>query len=143
MNVHAPEESQITVMEVQNSIAYCGLVCRLCHFADRCGGCKSADNCCGKRLSESGCCQYDCCTVKGFSGCWECEDFPCGKDMFSDDHDVRLRAFVRCAREEGVERLAEYVLENQRNGILYGYNRDYDHLGSEEAVLRLLRTGRT
>jgi len=62
--------------------------------------------------------------------------------MFSESHDIRIRAFVRCAREEGVEKLAEYVLRNQENGIKYGYKQDYDGLGSEEAVLRLLRTGR-
>jgi hypothetical protein len=62
--------------------------------------------------------------------------------MFSDSHDIRLRAFVRCAKEEGVEKLAEYVLKNQQNGICYGHQRDYDGLGSEEAVLKLLRTGK-
>jgi len=30
--------------------------------------------------------------------------------MFSESHDIRIRAFVRYAREEGVEKLAEYVL---------------------------------
>ena len=77
----------------------------------------------------------------GLNGCWECEDFSCGKDMFSDSHDIRLRAFVRCAKEEGLNKLAEYVVRNQQNGIYYGHNKDYDGLGSEEAVLRLLRTG--
>jgi hypothetical protein len=62
--------------------------------------------------------------------------------MFSHNHDIRLRAFIRCAREEGIERLAEYVVTNQKNGIMYGYQKDYDGLESEEAVLRLLRTGK-
>jgi hypothetical protein len=61
--------------------------------------------------------------------------------MFSDSHDIRLRAFVRCAKEEGIEKLAEYIMINQQNGILYGYNKDYDNLGSEDIVLKLLRTG--
>lgn len=61
--------------------------------------------------------------------------------MFSDSHDIRLRAFVRCVKEESLNKLAEYVLRNQQNGIYYGHNKDYDGLGSEEAVLRLLRTG--
>jgi len=56
--------------------------------------------------------------------------------MFSDSHDVRLRAFVRCAKDEGVKTLAEYVLKNQQNGIAYGHNKDYDGLGNEEAVLK-------
>ena len=130
-----------TINEVANSIAYCGLVCEFCHLSDTCDGCKSDNNCCGRHLSTEGCYQYNCCVERGLNGCWECEDFYCKKDMFSNPHDVRLRAFVRCAKEEGVEKLAEYVLKNQQNGIYYGHQKDYDGLGNEEAVLKLLRTG--
>jgi len=129
-----------TIEEVKNNIAYCGLVCKFCHLADTCDDCKSANNCCGRHLSPEGCHQYNCCTERGLNGCWECEDFYCEKDMFSDSHDIRLRAFVRCAKEEGIEKLAEYVLKNQRNGIYYGHQKDYDGLGNEEVVLKLLRT---
>lgn len=132
----------ITVTEIKDSIAYCGLICRLCHLKDTCSGCKSKNNCCGRHLSECGCYQYNCCVEKKLNGCWECKDFSCGMDMFSDSHDVRLRAFVQCAKKEGVDKLAEYILRNERNGIHYGYQKDYDSLGSEEAVLKLLRTGR-
>ena len=129
------------INKVSNSIGYCGLICKLCHLADKCAGCKSDNNFCGRHLSNAGCYQYKCCRDKRINGCWECQDFPCDKDMFSNSHDIRIRAFVRCAKEEGVEKLAEYVLKNQQNGIIYGYNKDYDNLGSEEAVLKLLRTG--
>lgn len=131
----------LTVKEVANSIAYCGLVCKFCHLADTCDGCRSENNCCGRHLSQEGCYQYTCCVERGLDGCWECEDFCCGKDMFSDFHDIRLRAFVRCVKEEGVDKLAEYLLENQKNGIYYGHQRDYDGLVSEKAVLKLLRAG--
>lgn len=131
----------MTTQEVAASIAYCGLVCTYCHLADSCGGCKSQTNCCGRHLAEGGCFQYNCCVEKGLNGCWECDGFPCGEDMFSDSHDVRLRAFVRCAKEEGVDKLADYVLMNQQKGIQYGHGKDYDGLGSEEKVLKLLRTG--
>lgn len=131
----------MTINEVADSIAYCGLACKLCHLAGTCDGCKSEKNCCGRHLSTSGCYQYNCCKERGLNGCWKCKDFCCGKDMFSDSHDIRLRAFVRCVKEEGLNKLAEYVLRNQQNGIHYGHNKDYDGLGSEEAVLRLLRTG--
>jgi hypothetical protein len=126
---------------VSNSIGYCGLICKLCHLADKCDGCKSDKNCCGRHLSEIGCYQYNCCVDKKINGCWECEDFPCGEDMFSDSHDIRLHAFVRCAKEEGIEKLAEYVLVNQEKGIKYGHQKDYDGLNSEEEVLKLLKTG--
>jgi hypothetical protein len=131
----------MTINEVTDSIAYCGLVCKFCHLANTCDGCKSENNCCGRHLSTGGCYQYNCCKERGLNGCWECKDFSCGKDMFSDSHDIRLRAFVRCVKEESLNKLAEYVLRNQQNGIYYGHNKDYDGLGSEEAVLRLLRTG--
>ena len=98
-----------TVEEIKNSIGYCGLVCKLCHVADTCDGCKTENNCCGRHLSAEGCYQYNCCVERGLDGCWECKDFSCEKDMFSDSHDIRLRAFVRCAKEEGVDKLAEYV----------------------------------
>ncbi|HYF81545.1 MAG TPA: DUF3795 domain-containing protein [Clostridia bacterium] len=130
------------IKEVAESIGYCGLVCKLCHVADKCSGCKSENNCCGRHLSDSGCYQYNCCINKGINGCWECDDFPCDEDMFSESHDIRLRAFISCAKEEGIEKLIEYILANQQEGIFYGYQKDYDGLGSEEAVLRLLRTGK-
>jgi hypothetical protein len=127
--------------ELKESIAYCGLVCKLCHLTDTCDGCKSENNCCGRHLSTEGCYHYTCCTERGLNGCWECEDFCCKKDMFSNTHDIRLRTFVRCAKEEGIDKLAEYVLKNQMNGIHYGHQKDYNGLGSEEAVLKILRTG--
>lgn len=129
------------IKEVENSIGYCGLICKFCHLADKCDGCKSTKNCCGRHLSENGCYQYKCCINKGINGCWECTEFPCDEDMFGDSHDARLRAFVRCAKEDGVGKLAEYVLLNKQKGVRYGHNKDYDNLGSEEVVLRLLRTG--
>lgn len=130
------------VEAIAKNIGYCGLVCNLCHLAGSCGGCKSVNNQCARHLSESGCYQYNCCVTKGINGCWECEDYCCGKDMFSDSHDIRLRAFVRFAKEEGIEKLAECLWNNQQHGIRYGYKKDYDGLGSEEAVLKLLRTGK-
>jgi hypothetical protein len=44
-------------------------------------------------------------------------------------------------KENGVDKLAEAVLCNQHNGIIYGHNRDYDGLGSEEKVIGLLYKG--
>lgn len=65
---------------------------------------------------------------------------PCNKDMFSDQHDIRNRVFVKVAKdEEG--KLLEYVIENQKNGIIYGWNRDYDNLDNEETIIDLLHNG--
>ena len=73
--------------EISNSIARiapCGLVCKLCHLADSCEGCRSENNCCGMRKSAEGCYQYNCCAEKG---------------------------------------------------IHYGHGKDYDNLGSIDAIL--------
>jgi len=122
------------------AIAPCGLICGLCGDAAECGGCREG-------CYRAGICyQRECCEDKGIKGCWKCQEFPCGKDMFSPDHDTRLIAFVRCAKEDGVKALAGYVLKNQDNGIHYHKDKqthigDYDNLGSVEAVLELLRNG--
>jgi hypothetical protein len=130
----------MTKDEISNSIAYCGLLCFLCRPADACS-CRSKNNC-GKRLSPEGCFQYSCCTDKGLNGCWECPNAPCGKDMLAEDQ-IKIRAFVTCIKEDGLERFLEYIVRNTSKGIVYhreGIRGDYD-LESEAEVLKLLRTG--
>ena len=123
-------------------VAYCGLLCGLCQPGNACG-CR-ANNHCGKRRSPNGCYQYDCCTSKGINGCWECADAPCGKDMLSAGR-VKPRAFVTCIKEDGMADFLKFIERNANNGVVYhreGIRGDYD-LDSEEAVLRLLRTGKS
>jgi len=78
---------------------------------------------------------------KDINGCWECTNGLCEKDTLSEHHDVRNRTFVKVAKNEGIEELTAYVLENQKNGIMYGWNKDYDNSGNEEAVIDLLHKG--
>ncbi|MDL2225118.1 DUF3795 domain-containing protein [Eubacteriales bacterium OttesenSCG-928-M02] len=127
---------------ILSSVAYCGLIYALCYEAKTCSGCKSDNNCCGRRIGEEGCFQFSCCTEKGIEGCWECDVGPCHKDLFSEHHDIRNRTFVKVAKEEGIEKLAEYAARNQKNGIHYGWNKDYDNLGSEQAVIDMLHKGK-
>ena len=132
---------------IKNSIAYCGLICCLCRDDKECS-CK-ADNHCGKRLSPDGCYQYICCVEKGFRGCWECPNAPCDKDMFSPV-DIsqksarrKLRAFITCIKEDGLDIFSKYIIDNIERGLIYhknGIYGDYD-LDSEEAILQMLRTG--
>lgn len=121
-----------------NNIAYCGLICLFCRTDGGCN-CKSENNC-GKRLSPNGCYQYTCCTSKGINGCWECVDSPCGKDMLAEDK-IKMRAFVRCIKEDGIDKFINYLEENTKLGIVYhktGVVGDYD-LPTEDEVLKLLR----
>lgn len=128
------------IRELENKIAYCGLLCYLCAPDSSCN-CKTGNHC-GKRESEGGCHQYDCCREKNIQGCWECNDSPCGIDMMAE-HMIKVRAFVRCIKEDGVEQFLKYIDKNEKNGFIYhriGIYGDYD-LESEEAILKLLRTG--
>ncbi len=123
-----------------DSVAYCGLLCALCQ-PGKARGCRANDHC-GKRGAPNGCYQYDCCTSKGINGCWECSGAPCGKDMLSVGR-VKLRAFITCIKEDGMDNFLKYIERNSESGVVYHRNGiwgDYD-LESEEAVLKLLRTG--
>ena len=133
---------EITIREIAESVAPCGLVCALCR--NDCKGCNKSKD------SEISCMcfQRKCCRKKGLKGCWECPDFPCKSDMFDETkHDVRIKAFVRCIKEDGTQKFAEYILRNENNGVIYhrdnkNYTGDYDWLKNEEEVISLLRTGK-
>lgn len=120
------------------SLGRCGLVCSFCKPPEECscGG----NNHCGKRLSPQGCYQYTCSKKRGFAGCWECPDAPCGKDMHAKEH-VKIRAFIRCMKEDGLDAFSGYLARNAGKGVVYhraGILGDYD-LATEEEALRLLR----
>lgn len=102
---------------VANSIAYCGLICALCHESDKCAGCKSDHNCCGRHLrgrllSIQLLRQQGDRWLLGMRG-----RGPCDRDMFGAEHDVRNRVFVKVAKQEGVEKLAEYVWTNFSSAV--------------------------
>ena len=121
-----------------DSIAYCGLVCGRCHLRAECDFCKNTASLCAR--SEV-CYQRNCCIERELQGCWECVEFPCGKDMHSTTHDLRIRAFVAFIKAEGAESLVDCLLRNEADGIHYGHGRDYDSKNSEEEVIQLLKTG--
>lgn len=125
-----------------NQVAYCGLVCDLCHLAGKCSGCRTERNICGKHLSEAGCFQRECCIKRHIRGCWECGDFPCNRDMYSDENDPKVKAFARCIREDGMDRFLSYVHANQKRGVDIRLHGDYDGRTGEE-VLVMLRKGFT
>ncbi|MFW9821262.1 MAG: DUF3795 domain-containing protein [Candidatus Thorarchaeota archaeon] len=135
-----PENLRYTKKDIIESIAYCGLICKFCHLSDTCDGCKSTTNSCGKYLSEEGCFQHSCCQKKGLKGCWECQEFPCDKDIYSADYDPKIRAFARCIKEDGVDQFIQYVLDNNKRGLDVSIGKDYDNK-TEKEVLCLLRTG--
>ena len=120
-----------------DSIAYCGLVCGMCHLRAECDFCKNTASLCA---SSEVCYQRNCCIQKGLQGCWECPEFPCGKDMHGPPHDLKIRAYVAFIKAEGPEALIESLLRNEARGIRYGQGRDYDGKSSEEEVIQMLKT---
>lgn len=122
-----------SVDNIKDSIAYCGLVCKLCN-SGKSGQCK------GCREKNDGCSIKSCAQDKKINGCWECNEFPCDEGMFKNKRNM---AFLKCAKKEGVHKLAEYLKKNADNGIEYhkedGSKGDYDILDSEDAILEVLR----
>ncbi len=118
-------------------IAYCGLACCLCSENQDCPGCQNGDGPC---FSE--CENFPCVRERGLAGCWECPDFPCGKGMHKNN--LRAQAFVKFAKERGVEHLLACLERNRWAGIVYhrpgGLTGDYD-LPTEEEIFRRLETG--
>lgn len=127
----------MTTEELKASVACCGLVCCLCR-----PGCSCRDGGYAKHQSAQGCYQYTCCLAKGYQGCWECADAPCGKDMLAESH-PKNRAFVACIQQDGLDAFARHLLQGQNAGLVYhrkGVIGDYD-LQEEGAILSLLRDG--
>lgn len=64
-----------------------------------------------------------------------------------DEHGVRLVAFVRYAREHGLHKIAECIVSNEKDGIIYhrdhvNYTGDYDNFNTEDEVMELLTKGK-
>lgn len=122
-----------SVEEIEKSIAYCGLVCKLCNEG-------KSGKCIGCREKCDGCSIKECAQSRKINGCWECNEFPCDNEMFKNR---RNRAFIKCAREEGLHKLAGYLKKNFDQGIQYhkanGIKGDYDVLDSEGQILQLLK----
>lgn len=128
----------MTNQEIIASIACCGLVCKLCHLAGECDGCKeTASKCSVKSEKDKGCYHRNCCLEKGINGCWECTDFPCDNQMFIGRTSREIKGFCRCIKEDGVETFIESILANQEKGIPYGLKGYGDK--TEAEVVKLLR----
>ncbi|ADY13352.1 DUF3795 domain-containing protein [Sphaerochaeta globosa] len=121
-------------MEHEKGFAYCGLACCLCSENASCPGCRN-DGCTG----NDWCKHYTCCKEQGFSGCWQCPDFPCDTPMFAKE---RIRAFATFLQRHPESTLLQVLARNEELGVLYHYEGqligDYDSLGDEEAILSYL-----
>ena len=100
--------------ELVESVAFCGLVCKMCHAADRCDGCRSDNNICAAKNSKEGCASYNCGKEKLIEGCWECEEFPCDKGLFSTPMGKTFIACIRFIREKGKDAWIDQVMSNTK-----------------------------
>lgn len=125
--------------DVAALIGSCGKACRLCKDYTYCAGCKSHEALGSRRRTRDGCYHYSCCNRKKINGCWECESFPCEKDLFASDQSMYLRAFVSCIQEQGIDTYAHHVFLRFLMGVK---ERDYAACENEEMVMQLLTKGK-
>jgi RimJ/RimL family protein N-acetyltransferase len=120
----------------EKDLALCGLACVLCSQED-CPGCK-ARGC----KEGNDCTVYQCAMGKELDGCYRCDEFPCEENMLQS---IRIRAFLRFAKEHGKETLLERLQDNYVNGITYhkpnGLKGDYDELDTEDEIIQLIQYG--
>ena len=125
--------------KLSKSIAYCGLICRLCFLANKCDGCRSDKNLCEKNCSDEGCLNRNCCESKGIKGCYECgELYTCTQGIFSFGNMSKIKAFSICIREDGIDSFISSVVANMKNGLSVEKGKDYDGKKIDE-VLKMLR----
>ena len=129
--------------DIANNFGSCGRACKLCEHAAYCDGCHSHNPQMARAQTKDGCFQYICCKRKKIKGCWECEDFPCERDMFTGSSGTCLKVFVKCIQEEGVDQLGKYLFRNGLKGIVCREGGAYERLASEAEVYELLKSGHT
>ena len=125
--------------EIKNSIAYCGLICKLCFLASQCDGCKTENNKCDKNCSDTGCFQKICCENKKYNGCWECEKiYECNEGIYNLGNMSKIKAFAICIREDGVEEFIKNIIRNIEKGLRVEKGKDFDNKEIKE-VLKMIR----
>ena len=103
----------MTIQEIKESYGICGLVCSLCSYNTNCSGCK-----CKKENCEI----KECCTEKGLNYCFECDEYPCAKDMHKG---MRLKACF--FHDFGCYRIVTKAVTNATERILALMNHGYAH----------------
>ncbi len=124
----------MTIEEIKQSYGICGLVCALCSGKSDCAGCRCKTGDCEVKA---------CCTEKRLSYCFECDNYPCEHKMHKG---IRSRAFNMVAKNEGLDKLAEYLHMNLGRSITYHradkQPGDYDKCKTLEEVITLLKNGK-
>ena len=111
--------------------------------ADKCDGCKTANNRCDRNCSDAGCPQKICCETRKFTGCWECPDLStCEKGIYSLGNMSKVKAFATAIKEDGMERFTGNVVACIARGLSVEKGKDFDGLPIPEVLDRLRSGGR-
>jgi hypothetical protein len=125
--------------ELSDSIAFCGLICRLCFLSENCYGCKTRSNNCDRNCSVEGCYQKICCERKNLSGCWECNEiYGCEQGIYSSGNYSKVKAFAICIKEDGIEIFIDNIVKNMQKGWSVEKGKDYDNKTIDK-VLKMIR----
>lgn len=126
-------------VELIDSIAYCGLICKLCFLANKCDGCKALNNICDRNCSDNGCFQKICCEKKEIDGCWNCENiYTCENGIYSLGNLSKIKAFAICIREDGKDLFINNIIKNMEKGWSVEKGKDYDNKTISE-ILSMIR----
>lgn len=127
--------------ELAESVAYCGLVCRLCFLANACDGCKAVDNRCERDRSDEGCAQKKCCQAKSLSGCWECPTLAsCEVGIYGQGKFSKVKAFALCIQGDGLDRFIDGMIGCIQRGLNPEKGKDLDNRTVTETMSLIRRT---
>lgn len=136
------ENESLTAENIAASVAYCGLMCGLCFLADKCDGCKTANNRCDHNCSDKGCPQKSCCESRKIAGCWECHDLAsCEKGIYSLGNMSKVKAFSTAIKDDGLERFTGNVVACLARGLSVEKGKDFDGIPISEVIARLRSGG--
>jgi hypothetical protein len=127
---------------IENSIAYCGLICKLCFLREKCDGCKTLSTQCRHDHSDQGCYNKQCSQEKRLDGCWECSELEtCHNGIFEAGDYSKIKAFSLYIQGNGKKHFIQKIMANETKGLSVEKGKDYDHKHISE-VFRMIETGK-
>ena len=121
-------------IELERSVAFCGLVCRLCFNGSQCTGCRADECSCPGPAQDGKCVHRRCCRERGLEGCWQCPELEgCKAGLFAVNLSPKVKAFATFIRKAGMKPFIAGVQAGQARGLRIEKGGDYD--GKPDAVV--------
>lgn len=132
----------MTNTDIEETIAYCGLICNFCFQGEKCTGCKSTNTLCDIDISDEGCYQKQCCTRKGYDGCWACDELnSCEEGIYSLGNYSKIKAFALYIKKHGKDVFIQHIVRNNEKGLNVEKGKDYDNRPIAD-VLEMIENGK-